>query len=185
PLVQRVQARVVGRPPARPEPEAHRAERHRGQPLPVGVGVDPAGEGPGQADVLGECLESRPSPGLPRHTAPHGVAMTASAGMPGFRRPSGLSIPILTRKTRLTRSLWVWTFRGVNSASEAISVIRPAKACPGNASTVTRAVWPIRTRPSSTSGMYARSHRSIGSTRVRTGVPGVAVAPGSRFLRRT
>jgi hypothetical protein len=99
--------------------------------------------------------------------------------MPGLSRPSGLAIAILTRNTRLTRSFCVCTFRGVNSAPEATSVRRPSNGCPGKASTVTRAVWPTRTRPRSVSGMYARSQMSLGSTRVTMAEPGAAVAPGS------
>ncbi len=57
--------------------------------------------------------------------------ISASAGMPGFRMPSGLSSMTLIRKTRCTRSFLVCTFFGVNSASEEISLTRPAKARPG------------------------------------------------------
>ena len=60
---------------------------------------------------------------------------------------------ILIRKTRLTRSFFVWTFFGVNSASAAISEMRPAKTRPAYASTVTRAPSPTLIRPTSSSGM--------------------------------
>lgn len=51
------------------------------------------------------------------HRAPAAPIVT-SAGMPGFRMPSGLSVATLTAKTSLTRSSWVCTFFGVNSACD-------------------------------------------------------------------
>ncbi len=57
----------------------------------------------------------RPTPGLIR----------ASAGMPGFSSWFGLSTLIFTAKTSFTRSSCVWTFLGVNSASELMKVTFP------------------------------------------------------------
>src|SRR5581483_3182377 len=61
----------------------------------------------------------------------HGAWISASAGMPGLRTPSGLRTAILMRNTRLTRSFFVCTFFGVNSASEPISVMAPSNRRPG------------------------------------------------------
>ena len=68
---------------------------------------------------------------LPRPGHTHRRRSTASAGIPGFNLPSGLSSAISTRNTILTRSSWVWTFLGVNSASLLMCVDGPAEAAPG------------------------------------------------------
>src|SRR4051812_19371036 len=72
------------------------------------------------------------------HRSPlYSGANVASAGMPGFRAPSGFSTRILTPKTRFRRSRWVWTLRGVNSARWLVETTTPLNTHPGNGSAVT------------------------------------------------
>ena len=60
----------------------------------------------------------------------------------GLERPSGLSTRTWTPKTRLSRSAWVCTLRGVNSARGFVEVTTPLKARSGKGSTVTVTCWP-------------------------------------------
>ena len=96
---------------------------------------------PLQRPVLSEVLDE--SARLD-HRGPLSVSTATSAGCPGT---SGSFHPatrsILAEYTRLTRSFLVSTGFGVNSASGEISATRASKVLPGNASTLTRALWPV------------------------------------------
>src|SRR3990170_2239013 len=109
----------------------------------------------------------------------------ASARIPGLSTPSGFSTASFTAKTCLTRSSFVCTSLGVNSARWLISVTFAANARPGNASTETRASAPSRNLPMSGSGINTFSQRVCRSTTTTSGVPAGTTSPGLTTLLTT
>ena len=59
------------------------------------------------------------------------ASISASAGMPGLSSMPGFGTSILMRYTSFTRSFFVWTLLGVNSASEEMKETRPSYFFPG------------------------------------------------------
>src|SRR3990170_5560477 len=106
----------------------------------------------------------------------------ASAGIPGFNAPSRLSTPSFTANTCFTRSSFVCTSLGVNSARGLIATSFGVNERSGNPSTDTRAGAPRRSLPMSGSGMKTLSHSAWGSMITASGVPACMTSPAFTTL---